>query len=91
MEESRISNDARLKTGIEDGLLEYHTDYTSFLIRMPYIKDRYWWLGNESLGYSAVGMDGVTPHIDATGNWFVGELDTGVKAKGDKGEQGIQG
>ena len=29
------------------------------------------------------GQDGITPHIDeATGNWFIGNTDTGVKARG---------
>ena len=44
------------------------------------------------------GKDGVTPHIDtATGNWFIGETDTQVKAQGPKGDvgpvgpQGLQG
>ena len=44
------------------------------------------------------GKDGLTPHIDpTTGNWFIGETDTQVKAQGSKGEdgqvgpQGIQG
>lgn len=33
------------------------------------------------------GEDGVTPHIDkATGDWFVGSLDTMVKAQGPSGE-----
>lgn len=33
------------------------------------------------------GEDGVTPHIDkATGDWFVGSLDTMVKAQGPTGE-----
>lgn len=33
------------------------------------------------------GKDGVTPHIDkATGDWFVGSLDTMVKAQGPAGE-----
>lgn len=33
------------------------------------------------------GDDGVTPHIDkATGDWFVGSLDTMVKAQGPAGE-----
>ena len=44
------------------------------------------------------GKDGVTPHIDTTtGNWFIGETDTQVKAQGPKGDvgpvgpQGLQG
>lgn len=40
------------------------------------------------------GEDGKTPHIGENGNWWIGDLDTGVYAageKGDKGDQGIQG
>jgi hypothetical protein len=29
------------------------------------------------------GNDGVTPHIGDNGNWFIGNVDTGVKAQGD--------
>ncbi len=32
------------------------------------------------------GADGVTPHIGDNGNWFVGNKDTGVKARGDDGD-----
>lgn len=31
------------------------------------------------------GSDGVTPHIGANGNWFIGTTDTGVKAGGGGG------
>ncbi len=38
------------------------------------------------------GKDGVTPHIDtATGNWFIGSTDTGIKAQGPQGVPGQQG
>lgn len=38
------------------------------------------------------GQDGTTPHIDGTtGNWFIGDTDTGVHAEGPQGIQGIQG
>ena len=32
------------------------------------------------------GEDGITPHIGANGNWFVGKTDTGVRAQGDPGD-----
>nr|DAO90897.1 MAG TPA: hypothetical protein [Caudoviricetes sp.] len=47
-----------------------------------------------SLGVKATGdagkdgADGVTPHIGENGNWWVGETDTGVSAKGPKGDPG---
>lgn len=40
------------------------------------------------------GPSGASPYIGENGNWFVGELDTGVQAQGaqgPKGEQGSQG
>ena len=38
------------------------------------------------------GQDGITPHIDSTsGNWFIGNTDTGVHAQGPQGETGPQG
>jgi len=36
------------------------------------------------------GTDGITPHIE-NGNWFIGDLDTGVAATGPQGEPGEQG
>lgn len=36
------------------------------------------------------GDDGITPHIDSTtGNWFIGDVDTGVKAQGEDGQDGV--
>lgn len=37
------------------------------------------------------GVDGVTPHIGDNGNWYLGDEDTGVAAKGAKGDAGTQG
>jgi hypothetical protein len=38
------------------------------------------------------GIPGVTPHIDgATGNWFIGATDTGIKAQGINGLDGQDG
>lgn len=34
------------------------------------------------------GKDGITPHIGENGHWYLGETDTGVSAKGPKGEDG---
>ncbi len=34
----------------------------------------------------ADGADGLTPYIGRNGNWFIGETDTRVKAKGTEGE-----
>lgn len=37
------------------------------------------------------GEDGQTPYIGTNGNWYIGSIDTGVSARGTKGDQGIQG
>ena len=37
------------------------------------------------------GPSGASPYIGENGNWFVGELDTGVQAQGAQGPQGVQG
>lgn len=37
------------------------------------------------------GADGITPHIGANGNWYIGDTDTGIKAQGEKGEKGDPG
>ena len=37
------------------------------------------------------GPSGASPYIGENGNWFVGELDTGVQARGAQGAQGAQG
>jgi hypothetical protein len=37
------------------------------------------------------GQDGVTPHIGGNGNWFIGATDTGVAARGPKGDTGETG
>lgn len=50
-----------------------------------------------SLGVKATGdagkdgKNGLTPHIGENGNWWLGDTDTGVSAKGPKGDPGPQG
>lgn len=36
----------------------------------------------------APGDDGLTPHIGANGNWWIGDADTGARAQGPQGEPG---
>ena len=35
-----------------------------------------------------IGVDGQTPFIGENGNWWIGVIDTGVKAQGNKGDKG---
>lgn len=37
------------------------------------------------------GKDGITPHIGANGNWFIGDTDTGMPSRGEAGPQGEKG
>lgn len=37
------------------------------------------------------GIDGLTPTIGENGNWFIGDVDTGVKAEGKDGQDGQDG
>ena len=37
------------------------------------------------------GEDGVTPHIGENGNWYIGTVDTGVKAAGIDGKTPVRG
>lgn len=37
------------------------------------------------------GDDGITPHIGSNNNWFIGDTDTGVLAKGTNGQDGKDG
>jgi len=48
----------------------------------------------ESLDFIAKGdkgENGITPHIGGNGNWFIGEVDTGIKAQGNDGIDGENG
>ena len=38
------------------------------------------------------GEPGISPHIDEnSGNWFIGDDDTGIQARGPQGPAGLQG
>lgn len=37
------------------------------------------------------GENGLTPYIGANGNWYIGETDTGIQARGEQGPAGAQG
>lgn len=43
----------------------------------------------ELVEQSPQGDPGITPHIGANGNWWIGTTDTGVKAQGEDGNDGI--
>lgn len=37
------------------------------------------------------GANGISPHIGENGNWYIGAVDTGVKAQGENGQAGTTG
>lgn len=53
----------------------------------PAENSRYW----DFVIGTIAGSDGVTPVIGENGNWFVGGVDTGKRAIGEKGEKGDVG
>ncbi len=67
---------------------------TSAATHAPCIINGIWYVWNEaqqqyiSTGVAATGADGVTPHIGSNGNWFIGDIDTGVAAQGPQGLSG---
>lgn len=46
-------------------------------------------LNNETKTEISDGKNYVSPHIGENGNWFIGDADTGVKAKGEIGADGV--
>lgn len=62
----------------------------------------YWMLWDVTKGmymettFSAIGQNGgsgngITPHIGDNGNWFIGDMDTGMPSRGEAGPTGPQG
>ena len=45
--------------------------------------------GTSGSGSGSAGADGLTPYIGGNGNWFIGDEDTGVRAKGEDGANGL--
>lgn len=39
----------------------------------------------------SIGVGGVTPHIGANGNWYIGETDTGKPSRGSDGKTPVKG
>ena len=57
----------------------------------PYIKNGFWWIGDENTHVVAQGKDGVTPVIGTNLNWWVSNQDTGILARGTNGTNGKDG
>ena len=45
----------------------------------------------DELNKGTDSKDGITPHIGANGNWFLGDTDTGIKAEGKDGYTPVKG
>ena len=66
----------------QNGWSQMTADGTSGLT--PYIKDKYWWVGDSNTGVKAEGSDGTTPtvSISTDGYWVINNTKTTVKAVG---------
>ena len=42
-------------------------------------------------GGGGTGTGGITPHIGANGNWYIGDIDTGKPSRGEKGDTPVIG
>lgn len=42
-------------------------------------------------GGGGTGTGGITPHIGANGNWYIGDIDTGKPLRGEKGDTPVKG
>ena len=68
-------------------------EYSSHYPRIDAEMKRWLVWDSTDQGYVDTGVlaEGVSPHIGENGNWFVGTVDTGVRAKGPKGDDGAPG
>lgn len=77
-------------TGDLDDLIEAFKGDSAYeiAVSMGYGGSQNEWLATLK---GAKGTDGVTPHIGANGNWWIGSTDTTVKARGKDGADGKDG
>lgn len=73
------------KEQVEKGLDNPHKPGTEWPKDQITLQDFWYYLSG------APGQDGVTPHIGENGNWWIGDTDTGVPARGKDGADGADG
>lgn len=54
-----------------------------------YVEEKKELLKGEPGTQGAPGKDAITPHIGENNHWYIGEVDTGVVARGEKGNDGV--
>lgn len=54
-------------------------------VAFGYSGDESQWLESLKQSVGNDGTDGITPHIGDNGNWYIGKVDSGVKAHGEDG------
>jgi hypothetical protein len=69
------------------------TDDGELAIRYAQIEDKpdFPWAVNIKGPAGDPGKDGQTPYVNMSGNWAIGDLDTGIKAEGKDGADGKDG
>lgn len=73
------------KEQVETGLDNPHNPGTEWPKDQITLQDFWYYLSG------APGQDGVTPHVGDNGNWWIGDTDTGVPARGKDGANGTNG
>jgi len=71
------------KEQVETGLDNPHNPGTDWPKDQITLQDFWYYLSG------APGQDGVTPHVGENGNWWIGDTDTGVPARGKDGKDAV--
>lgn len=84
------SGSASIAMRVDGGYIQYSTDNGKTWVNLIAESDLKGDKGAD--GVNGVdgkdGADGITPHIGPNGNWFVGDVDTSIKAEGQDGKDG---
>ena len=78
---------ASITMRVDGGYIQYSTDKGETWVNLVAEAD----LKGDKGDAGAPGKDGVTPHIGANGNWYIGNDDTGKPSRGEQGAKGDKG
>lgn len=87
----------KTQSGVDTVLVGDQISYSYYLYHIYHLADGYAYMDvytsiRGSAGSKGTdGTDGTTPHIGENGNWWIGDTDTGVPAKGADGKDGEDG
>ena len=78
---------ASIAMRVDGGYIQYSTDNGKTWVNLIAESDLKGDKGADGVD-GKDGADGITPHIGPNGNWFVGDVDTSIKAEGQDGKDG---